>query len=136
MITFQYIPYREHSGLETEAKLNRIIDVVMDERIVLLEGRLRPDEEAQLIEKTMEVITKKFKGISFCTINPNQTQRKNGKKKEDPFSTKLKDGFYKILMGRREGLTIIGPATIIKEIRKDPSKIELLTKAPRRRRKK
>ncbi len=134
MITFQYIPYREHSELETESKLTKIIDVVKDDRIVLLEGRLKPSEEAQLIERTMEVISKKFKGISFCTINPDN-QKKKGKQEPEQFSKRLKNSFYKILMGKREGLTIIGPATIIKEIRKDPSKIELLTKAPRKRRK-
>ena len=33
-----------------------------------------------------------------------------------------------MLLGDRQGLTVIGPATIVKEIKKDPNKIELLTK--------
>ena len=44
----------------------------------------------------------------------------------------------KTLMGDREGITVIGPATIVKEIKRDPNKIELFTKEikkPRRRRK-
>ena len=33
----------------------------------------------------------------------------------------------KVFMGDRDGLTIIGPATIIKEIKRNPDKIELFT---------
>ena len=39
---------------------------------------------------------------------------------------------YKLLLGNRQGLTIIGPATIIKEIKKNPNKIELLTHPTKR----
>ena len=31
------------------------------------------------------------------------------------------------LLGERQGLTVIGPASIVKEIKRDPTKIELLT---------
>ena len=33
-----------------------------------------------------------------------------------------------MIMGREQGLTVIGPASIIKEIKKDPNKIQLFTK--------
>jgi uncharacterized protein len=135
MTTFQYIPYRDHSIQGTDEKLNRILDIVKDEKIILLEGRLKPTEEAQLIERTMELITRKFTGISFVTIN---SDRERAKKKNQEFHEKLKDGikdsFYKLVMGKREGLTIIGPASIIKEIRKDPSKIELITNPEKKKR--
>ena len=32
-----------------------------------------------------------------------------------------------MILGDRQGMTIIGPATIVKEIKKDPNNIELLT---------
>jgi hypothetical protein len=32
-----------------------------------------------------------------------------------------------LLLGNRQGMTIIGPATVVKEIKKDPNNIELLT---------
>ena len=41
-----------------------------------------------------------------------------------------------MLLGNRQGLTIIGPASIVKEIKQDPDKIQLLTKDVRRRKKK
>jgi len=33
-----------------------------------------------------------------------------------------------MLVGERDALTIIGPATIVKEIKRDPSKMQLLLK--------
>jgi hypothetical protein len=91
-----------------------------------MEGRLNAIEETKLIEMTMEQIDKKFKGVEVCTVYPNQ--------KGDQLFEKLKLLFYKMLLGNREGLTIIGPATIVKEVKKDPTKIEIFTKNVRKRR--
>ena len=126
MITFEYVPYREHANLDSDEKINKILRIVKGDKIVLMEGRLKSEEEAQLIERTMEQITRSFKGVSFCTVYPN-------KKTKEEFSEKVKNAFYKILMGNRDGITIVGPASIIKEIRRNPNKIELLTKSSRRR---
>ena len=40
---------------------------------------------------------------------------------------KLKGAFANLLLGDRTGLTIIGPASIVKKIEKNPDKIELFT---------
>jgi len=44
--------------------------------------------------------------------------------------------FINLLLGDRNGITIIGPASIVKEIKKDPNKIELLTMPLRAKKKK
>ena len=95
-----------------------------------MQGRLKPSEEAKLIEETMSQITKSFSGISFCTINPSQ---QNGRPVKKTFSKKLKDSFYNMTLGKRDVLTIIGPASIVKEIRKNPSKIDLLLQSKKKR---
>ncbi len=123
MISFQYMPYREHSNLTTDEKLKRILRVTKQQKILLMQGKLKPDEEARLIEETMGQITKEFAGISFCTINP--TNGNNGKNTES-FTTKLKNNIYNMTLGKRDFLTIIGPATLVREIRKNPTKIDLL----------
>lgn len=126
MISFQYIPYREHSRLETEKKLNKIMKIVRKNKIVLMQGKLKSSEEAQLIEKTMGQITKDFPGISFCTIYPENS---NGNKKKNQLHDKLKESVYNLILGNRDCLTIVGPASIVTEIRKNPNKIDLLTKS-------
>ena len=124
MLTFQYLPYHEISGLTTENKLKKLLTIVKTERIILMEGRLEPHEEAKLIEKTMEQISRSFKGIEICTVYPQMKNSDIGKF--------LKREFLKIL-GYKGGLTIIGPATIVREIKKDPNKIELLMRNSKRR---
>lgn len=125
MLTLRYLPYNEHGDLGSNEKIRKVLNIVKNDSIVLMEGRLKPEEEAKLIERTMEQINRRFKGIEICTIFPE--------KKNDPFSRKLKNGFYKLLLGNRLGVTVIGPASIVKEIKRDPNKIELLTRNSRRR---
>ena len=48
----------------------------------------------------------------------------------------MRNGVASMLLGDRQGMTVIGPASIVKQIRKDPDKIELFTKEARKVRKK
>jgi len=94
----------------------------------LLEGRLKKEEEADLIQVTMEEINNKFKGIELSVFDHG--------KNEDVFVNRIKKNFVSLLLGNREGMTIIGPASVVKEIKKDPEKIELLTKDVKTKKKK
>lgn len=121
MLTLQFIPYSEIEPLDTEKRIHKLLSIVKENKIVLMQGRLEVEEENVLIERTMEEINNTgFKGVEICTIYP---ESKNAR-----FFEKIKKEIAKVLLGNREGLTIIGPATIIKEIKKDPGKIQLLTK--------
>src|SRR3989338_4542355 len=125
MVTFQFIPYQDIESLTSAKRINKLMNIVKDNRIVIMEGRLRKEEEGDLIEITMEQIGPKFKGIELSVINPD---------KENLDTLQLvKSTFAKVLLGDRQGLTIIGPASIVKKIEKDPDKIELFTKELRQR---
>ena len=126
MLTLQYIPHHEFSSLSAENKLKHIIKAMKDDKILLIEGRLNPMEESELIKRTMQAISKNFKGIEIASIEYDF--------KDAAFFDKVKKDIANFLLRRRSGLTIIGPATIVKEIRKDPSKIELLTMEKKKRR--
>ena len=89
-----------------------------------MQGRLRPEEETALIQKTMEDISRTFKGIELCTVLP--------KSKKSNWIETIKALMINKLIGDRDGFTIIGPATLVKEIKKNPQKIELLIKQARR----
>ena len=84
-----------------------------------MQGRLRAEEEVRLIEDTMAMVDhiKDFKGIELAVIEPDL--------KREGFLVKMKHGLARTLVGDSNCLTVIGPATIIKEIKKDPKKIEL-----------
>ncbi len=120
MVTFQFIPYQDIEHLTSAKRVNKLLNIVKDEKIVILEGRLKKEEETDLIEITMEEIGPKFKGIELSIIYPDG-------KNLDALQ-KVKGLFANILLGDRTGLTIIGPASIVKKIEKNPDQIELFTK--------
>lgn len=121
MLAFQFIPYAEIEKLPSDRRIQRILSIVKEDKIAVLEGRLKKEEETELIEKTMESITDDFKGIELAVSLPR-------KKMSELWHEKLKSSMINYLLGDRTGFTIVGPATIIKEIKKNPDKIELFTK--------
>jgi hypothetical protein len=120
MLTLQFIPYSDIAGLNSEERIKKLLEIAKEEKIILLEGRLRETEEVELIKKTMESINEKFSGIELGVVYPQGVGK--------GVYTKLQKLLVRLLLGNREGFTIIGPANIIKEIKKDPDKIQLLTK--------
>ena len=122
MLTLQFVPYAEIEHLEPDARINRLLNIVKDNKIVLMQGRLQPEEETLLIQHTMLNIKKQFSGIEICTIFPEE--------KDLQFFNKMRKEMVKMLVGNRDGMTIIGPASVVKEIRRDPNKIQLFTITP------
>lgn len=120
MVTFQFIPFQEMDGLTSAKRINKLLNIVKNDRIVIMEGRLKKEEEADLIEITMEEIDGKFRGIELSVIYPE-------KGSQDALQ-KIRESVTNLLLGDRQGLTIIGPASIVKRIEKNPDKIELFTK--------
>jgi len=127
MVTLQFIPYNEIEALSSAKRIQKLLSVVKDDKIVLLQGRLKKEEEKDLIEITMEEINEKFKGIELSVFYPQKDYR--------GFLEKFRKGLYDFILGDRNGMTIIGPATVVKEIKRDPNKIELFTKEAKKGRK-
>jgi|TARA_B100001971_G_scaffold189000_1_gene190752 hypothetical protein len=128
MVTLQFVPYNEIDGLGSARRVKKLIDIVKENKIVLLQGRLKREEETDLISIAMEEIGDRFKGIELAVINPEN--------KDQEGFRKIRNNFFGMLLGDRQGLTVVGPASIVKEIKKDPNKIELLTKEAKKGRKK
>jgi len=124
MVTFQFIPYSNIEHLTSAKRVNKILNIVKNDKIVILEGRLRKQEEADLIEITMEEISQKFKGIELSVVYPDKDKYVG--------LQKIKAGFVNMLLGDRQGLTIIGPASIVRKIEQNPNKIELFTRETRK----
>jgi len=127
-LTLQFIPYHEIAELGSARRVKKILDIAKENKIILLEGRLKKEEETDLIAITMEEIDAKFKGIELAVINPSN--------KDKTFFRRLKNNFVNAMLGDRVGFTIVGPATIVKEIKKNPDKIELLTLEAKKKKKK
>jgi len=116
----QFLPYSEIKNLDGDQRIRKILGIVLGNNIMILQGRLSPEEEARLIGDTMAMIghVSGFKGIELAVISGDG---------EGGFFSRMKKNFANVLAGGDLGaVTIIGPATIVKEIKRNPKKIELL----------
>lgn len=120
-LTLSFITYSEIARLKSVERVKKILDIILKGRIVILQGRLDATEEGSLIQSTMALVgkIKNFKGVELAVINPGQNSG---------VFDRLKTGLAHALIGQRDSLTIIGPASIVKEIKKNPEKIELMLK--------
>ncbi|MBI3622943.1 DUF2073 domain-containing protein [Candidatus Pacearchaeota archaeon] len=118
--TIQFLPYSEIKDLGSNERIRKILNIILGNNILILQGRLKPEEEARLIGDTMAMIDhiKSFKGIELAVIGGNGN--------ESIFDRFKKNVANAIAGGDLSSITIIGPATIVKEIKKNPKKIELL----------
>jgi len=120
MVTLQLLPYSEIESLSSVGRIRKILTIAKQNKIVLLQGRLTKEEEAELIKATMEEINKDFKGIELAVIDPSA--------KSTGFN-KFKDDIFNMMLGSRSGLTIVGPSSVVKQIKRNPNKIELFTRS-------
>lgn len=119
-LSLQIIPFSEVRELSISERVKKILNLVLGNKIVILHGRLRVEEEARLIEDTMALVdhVKNFKGIELAVIEPDL--------KRENILVKLRHKLASRLIGDSSAITVIGPAALIKEIKRDPKKLELL----------
>lgn len=116
----QFLPYSEIKHLTSTERIKKVLDVAFTNSILIIQGRLRPEEETRLIEDTMAMIghVKNFKGIELAVIKPKSEVLSPMEKFKDRLANKLSGVDL-------ASTTIIGPAAVVKEIKQDPKKIEL-----------
>ena len=119
-LTIHFMPYSEIAHEDAIGRIKKIMGLVLDQKIIILQGKLLPDEEARLIENSMTLIgnIKDFQGIELATIS--------GENEHRGLFNKVRHNIAKILIGEQDAITIIGPASVVKDITKDPKKIELM----------
>lgn len=118
--SIQFIPYSEIRHIDSNERIKKILNIVLGNNILLLQGKLKSEEEARLIGDTMAMIghVKDFRGIELAVIGGNG---------DSGLYEKFKKGIANALSGGdMSAITIIGPASIVKEIKRNPKKIELL----------
>jgi hypothetical protein len=113
------MPYGEIRDLSIQERVKKLLKLVLGNRVVILQGRLRSEEEIRLIEDTMAMVDhiKDFRGIELAVIDQES--------KNDSFMFKIKRGLAKSLIGDNSALTVIGPAAVVKDIKRDPKKLEV-----------
>jgi hypothetical protein len=120
-LTIHFMPFSEIAHRSSLERIKKIMGLVLDNKLIILQGRLKPEEETKLIENTMTLIgnIKGFQGVEISTLSGDN---------EKTIFDRIRHNIVRILIGEQDAVTLIGPATIVKEIRKDPKKIELILK--------
>ena len=108
MIKIKFIPYEL-----VKEDFRKIMRALQKESIVLIDAKLRPEEEAELIRETMERFSDQFKGIELSSISPPEASQYE----------RFKNVLAERLTGKKRGFTIIGPAGIVRKIKKNPQEL-------------
>jgi len=112
-IELEFISSDVLSGKKPAEKMDFLLKKIKSNKIIVVEESLSSQEEALLIEATMKQISKKFPGVEISTLRERSA---------DGFKEKV----IKMLGGRTGGLTVIGPSTLVKEMRREPQRISVL----------
>jgi hypothetical protein len=125
-IKMDFISSTTLDGKPQEKKINFILNKVKDGSILVVNGVLTPNEEMDLIKETMRRVDDGFPGIEVCSL---KKQLKGWKQFFDTLSNgteKISNSILNGLTGKpkksklKTGITLIGPAKIIKTIKKNP----------------
>jgi hypothetical protein len=115
----QVLSYNMVKDFDVDKKVAKILEIVKKGDVVLIEGRLSADEETVLMSKALRSVSGKFSGVEIAFLENNETKT---------LVDKLKNKVLKLIAGDRFGLSAIGPSKIIKEIKMNPDKLEILFK--------
>jgi len=115
----QVLSYSLIRNLSSSKKISKILEIVKKGDVVMIEGRISPQEETELISQALESVSGRFTGIEVAYLDSN---------KSNSLISKLKESVIKLLAKDRIGITVVGPSKIIKEIKMDPQKLEILFK--------
>ena len=113
-LKIRFVPYEKFK----KNHLGRFLDNMESNTIILIDAKLRAEEEANLIKETMEKVSTSFSGIEL-----NSLELANGKTANQ--FDKLKNMVIEKIIGKKRGLTIIGPAKTVRQIRKNPEELLL-----------
>jgi hypothetical protein len=90
-------------------KIAMIVDKVKNGDLLVMEGGLTPNEEAELIETTMrEIDVENFVGIDIYTLEKDQST------------------FFGLSKRKTVGITIIGPANVMKTVKRKSNFLSMI----------
>lgn len=108
MLRLKFIPYEM-----VRNDFNKIMRALQNDALVLIDAKLDPEEEADLIKDTMERLSGKFKGIELSSLGFSDKGRFD----------KVRNMVAELLTGKKRGFTLIGPAHVVRKIKRNPSEL-------------
>jgi len=113
-IKIKFMPYE----VFRKRKLSQIFNELKDSTILLIDAKLSAQEEAKIIEETMKKVSGKFSGIELSSLEMHDGDMAT-------HFDKIKNILLETITGKKRGMTIMGPAKIVRKIEKDPEDLLL-----------
>lgn len=118
------------NGKPENKKIDYILEKVKDGAILVMDGVMKPEEEMNLIKETMRRVDDGFPGIEVCSLKKELKglnlvfdRLSDGKERFLNWITKKQETELKT------GITLIGPAKLIKKIKKNPDSFSVMAEA-------
>ncbi len=121
-LSIDFIPIEVLMKVTAEERVNMILERIKNKKIIVLNARFDPRDEAALIKKTMESISKTFTGVEIASLSSSELLGDNS------LLSRIKESVVNLLTGGRSGITVIGPARIVRQIKREPDRISLYLK--------
>ena len=115
-LKIKLLPYENLKKYE----FSSIFKDLKEDTIILVDAKLKSEEEANIIKETMKRVSDKFSGIELSSLELSSSQ-------SDGFGGKIKNKLIEMVIGKKRGLTLIGSAKIIKKLKKNPEHLMLYT---------
>ena len=114
VLRIKFVPYERLK----EEKFKKILKDLAENTIILVDAKLDAKEEAALIAETMRTVSDKFAGIELSSIEINS-------KKNLGHIDRLKGAIIEKIIGKKRGMTVLGPAKVVQKIKRNPEELLL-----------
>lgn len=114
MLKIKFIQYEK---LE-KGDFRKILKDLQKDAIILIDAKLNPDEEKELIKQTMEQVSGSFTGIEMSSLDFSSEQSRT-------LFSAIRNAIGEMILGKKRGVTVIGPAHVIRKIKKNPEELLL-----------
>ena len=113
-IKIKFLPYERLKEMD----IPHLLEDMKKDTIILIDAKLSVSQETAIIEETMKAISDKFSGIELSSMEINADE-------ETSMLEKIRGRFAELILGKRRGITVIGPSKTIKKIKKNPKDLFL-----------
>ena len=117
-IKIKFLPYERFK----RNSLKSVLKDLQGNTIIIIDAKLDSDEEFFLIRETMKRVTNEFSGIELSSLEFKNQKHMNAFSRA---MNSVKAGLVHRLTGKKRGMTIIGPASLVHKIKKNPEDILL-----------
>lgn len=132
-LKFDFVSSAVLESKPRDKRINFILNKVKDGTILVTDGVMSPEEEMELIKETMRRVDDGFPGIEVASLKKPVSgiakwieKFSEQKDKVKIFFASLR-GEKKVSTSLKTGLTLIGPAKYIRQVKKNPTSFSILT---------